>query len=145
MQQRRTVLCFFAVAVSVLASAQTATIGGTITDSSGAAVAGSTVTAKDVSNNATRVVSTGKLGAYSITSLRPGTYEVRAEKETFAVTTAPDVKLTVDQNFTLNLQLQPATVREEVRVSADSLPPPIDLESAQCDPDADAGSSTGYA
>ena len=131
MHLRRTALCFFAVAVSVLTSAQTATIGGTITDSSGAAVAGATLTAKDVSNNATRVVSTSKLGAYSITSLRPGTYEVRVEKETFAVTTAPEVKLTVDQNFTLNLQLQPATVREEVRVSADSLPPPIDLESAQ--------------
>src|SRR5881394_659455 len=56
-----------------------ATLGGTISDASGALIPGVTVTA---TNNATGVVSTAisnEVGVYNLPSLLPGVYKVAAE------------------------------------------------------------------
>src|SRR5260370_34878301 len=52
------------------------TVSGTVKDSTGAVVAGATVTAKNLATGAERNAQSGDNGEYSITGSNPGTYEV---------------------------------------------------------------------
>src|ERR1700739_854678 len=66
-------------------SAQTfrGTILGTVTDSSGAAIAGAAVAVKNVHTGTSRTVSTSEDGTYSVPELPIGTYTVTVEKAGF--------------------------------------------------------------
>jgi len=55
------------------------TVRGTITDASGAVVAGAKVTVTDVLTNTNRVTETNSNGSYQVFGLRPGTYEITVE------------------------------------------------------------------
>ena len=79
-------LVMFAVALlvfsaSALAQAQAtaADLSGTVTDPSGAVVAGATVTAKNIGTNAARTVVSGPDGDYQFIGLPPGEYESRVQ------------------------------------------------------------------
>src|ERR1700693_3713007 len=56
------------------------TILGTVTDSSGAAIAGAAVAVKNVNTGLSRTVSTSEDGTYSVPELPIGTYAVTVEK-----------------------------------------------------------------
>jgi len=77
---------------------QTASINGTVTDSTGALVQHATVTA---TNNA-RSTETETAGVYSLTELVAGPYNLTIEKAGFRLVRFADVSLTVDQTLTLN-------------------------------------------
>jgi protocatechuate 3,4-dioxygenase beta subunit len=67
-----------------LSWAQTAaTVIGTITDPSGAAVAGATVELTDASRHETRRQTANSAGEYSITGVLPGAYSVSAVSQGF--------------------------------------------------------------
>jgi hypothetical protein len=76
-----------------LTGAQTfrGTILGAVTDSSGAAVPGATVTIKNVDTGLTRTVTTTDDGSYAVPELPIGNYSVTAEKSGFktGVVTGP--------------------------------------------------------
>ena len=55
------------------------TIRGTITDTSGAVVAGAKVTVTDVLTSTNRIAQTNSDGSYQVFGLKPGTYEVTIE------------------------------------------------------------------
>jgi hypothetical protein len=112
------------------ALAQTSSILGTITDKSGAVVQNAEVTVRNLATNVTRTATTGATGSYNLTSLAVGPYDVTATKAGFKTFKAVGITLTVDQPLTVNAQLEPGAVSEEVQVHADQLPP-IDLETAQ--------------
>src|SRR5215467_15910168 len=59
-----------------LAQVESGTISGTVHDTSGAVVAGATVTAKNVATSAERTVQTGENGQYILPGLAPGIYEI---------------------------------------------------------------------
>ena len=61
----------------------TGSITGTVTDSSGASIAGATVTIRQVDTNAIRTVTTSDVGSYTVTQLAPGTYSVKVDKTGF--------------------------------------------------------------
>src|SRR6266403_469590 len=67
----------------------TASITGTVTDPSGAAVAGATVTAKDVLRGLTYSAVTNESGIYRISQLAVGDYELRVEKQGFQTALVP--------------------------------------------------------
>ena len=115
---------------SILVSAQTGSISGTVTDTAGAVVPGAEITVRNAASGAIRVVNTGDTGNYSITSLAPGAYEVVAKKASFKAFRVPSINLTVDQVLTVNASLEPGAVTEEVQVQADQLPA-VDLETSQ--------------
>src|SRR5204863_3272544 len=73
------------LAVSNLGIAQqtTATLLGTVTDSSGATVAGVVIKTANVATNALRETITDRSGSYSVPNLPPGSYRVSATKEGF--------------------------------------------------------------
>src|ERR1051326_6559802 len=58
-------------------------ITGSITDESGAAVAGIPVTAEEASSGVRTLTTTEENGAYAFTSLSPGTYTLTVDKQGF--------------------------------------------------------------
>ena len=110
--------------------AQNSALGGTVADSAGAVVSGAEIIATNLATHATRVVTSGGEGSYSITNLPIGMYEVTAKKDTFKTFHAASVQLTVAEVTTVNVNLEPGAVSEEVQVNGDLLPG-VDLETSQ--------------
>jgi Carboxypeptidase regulatory-like domain/TonB dependent receptor-like, beta-barrel len=121
------VLCFVAVLfllVSSTSNAQTfrGTILGTVTDSSGAAVPGVTVTIKNVDTGLTRTVVTSDDGSYSVPELPIGNYNVSAQKEGFKEAVASGVKVEVSSERRVDFTLQPGQLAQRIEVVGEELP-----------------------
>jgi hypothetical protein len=120
----------FCVVLPAQVHAQSTAISGTITDSSGAVVEGAGVTARNLATNVSRAATSSATGAYSITNLEVGTYEITAKKDGFKTFHLPSVELSVAQVSTINAVLLPGSTTEEVVVRAETVAP-IDLETSQ--------------
>src|SRR5690348_1292625 len=93
-----------------------ATVGGTVTDTSGAVIVMAAVSAK---NNATGIVTnatTNTSGAYEFSSLQPGTYTVTATIAGFKTATFNNVALGQGQQVRLNFNMEVAAAGETVSV-----------------------------
>ena len=71
-----------------LAQSTAGRILGTVSDQSGAAVPGATVTVTDTERGTSRTLTTDESGGYVAPDLRPGTYKIRAEMKGFKTTRA---------------------------------------------------------
>src|SRR5690242_888652 len=111
------VLIFSAVG---FAQAVSASLVGTITDSSGAAVPDSKVTITEVNTGVSRAGQTNDSGNYTFSNLRPGTYTVTAEKQGFKKASRANVDVVVDTTVRIDLALQPGEVSETINVSAEA-------------------------
>ena len=116
--------------IASFALAQTGSIQGTVTDSAGAVVQGAEITVRNIGSNALRTVTSTGTGAYSVPTLPVGAYEITVKMASFKTFHAAEVQLTVGQALSLNVQLEPGAVTEEVQVSADQIPA-VDLETSQ--------------
>ena len=113
--------CALALAASPAAAQQTTgNIQGRIVDAQKAAVPGVTVTAKNAATGYTRSEVTDSEGAYRLTSLPIGTYELHAELSGFAPFTNKSVDVNVGQTTDVNVDLKVAGVSESVNVTAES-------------------------
>src|SRR6188474_1484547 len=81
-------------------------IFGSVTDSSGAVLAGVTVTVTQVDTHATESVITNSDGNYIFPALRPGLFSVSSEKMGFRKTVRSGVVLEVNQRARVDLALQ---------------------------------------
>ena len=79
------VLCLIAT-LSALGQTATAELSGSVTDSTGAAVANAKITATNPSTGFSREVRTNQSGAYLFTILQPGVYNLSAEAPGFRKT-----------------------------------------------------------
>lgn len=115
-------LVLFAFGANAEAQTFRGTILGTVTDSSGAAVAGATVTVKNTATGLTRTVSTSTDGSYSAPELPIGPYSVTVEKSGFktGVVSGLTVEVAVDRRA--DVTLQPGDVAQTIEVSGDTLP-----------------------
>src|SRR5467141_3730895 len=115
-------LCF---ALSTLTFSQTsnATLGGTVSDATGALIPGVAITATNTGTGIVTNVLTNESGAYQFASLQTGTYTVSAALPGFQTQTRSGVQLGVSQQVRLNFTLQVGSVATavEVSVSADTL------------------------
>jgi Carboxypeptidase regulatory-like domain len=110
-----------AAVVAVCAAAQdiSATIGGTVLDSSGAAVTGAKVTITNTDRNQViREVNTEAAGTYSAALLPIGVYSVQVEAKGFKTENRSGIVLNADDNLRLNFSLQVGAVSETVEVQA---------------------------
>jgi hypothetical protein len=107
-------------AVGVLAQSQSnaADLQGAVRDPSGAAVAGATVTARNLATNLTRTATTDSDGMYQILSLPPGSYEVTAEATGFSKGRIASATLTVGQRGDLDIPLAVGDVGAVVDISS---------------------------
>ncbi len=118
---KRIFVCAFCVltgALIVAAQLPTATILGTVKDSSGASIAGATLTARDIDTNQTRTTVTAADGSYRFAALTVGNYEVRAEQTGFKVEIHTGITLVVAQQAVIDFSLQLGTVAQQVEVTA---------------------------
>jgi hypothetical protein len=97
-----------------------ATILGTVTDSTGAAVPNATVTIIDTDENVSRTVKTDKSGNYQALDLSAGTYSLKIEAAGFAAEQETGLVLVARQQFRANATLKPGAVQAQVEVDASS-------------------------
>jgi hypothetical protein len=129
-RSRFVLLTLLSLFVTTVAQAQTGSLSGTITDASGGAIPGASVTAKNPATSTTRTGSTDETGAYSIANVPVGQYDITFEKDGFTPLRFEHVELTVAQNLTLNGTLNLGPVSQAVDVSGASVPT-IDMADAQ--------------
>src|SRR5260370_32657356 len=96
----------------------TATLLGTVTDSSGAAVPGAKLRVANLATNVRREAESGAAGNYSIPYLPAGNYQVTITKEGFQAQQIDNVTLQVDQTARLDFSMRVGNVTETVNVSA---------------------------
>jgi hypothetical protein len=109
------VLCF---GISGFAQTESARIQGTVTDATGAAVAGATITVKDSDTGREVTAASNASGNYSVLALLPGRYQVSVGQTNFK-TTQREITLAVAQVATLDFSLEPGAVSETVTVTTD--------------------------
>ena len=106
---------------ATVSSAQVyANISGMITDQSGAAVSGASVTAKSLDTGFSRTVQTDQRGRYRLYALSVGPYEVRVTKTGFEEAIRSGIRLVVGQDATVDLGLHLGQVSEQVVVTEDA-------------------------
>lgn len=110
------VILFIVGATVVSAQLPTAAILGTVKDTSGASVAGATLTARNVDTNQTRTTVSDAAGAYRFAALPVGNYEVRAERTGFAAVVRSGLTLVVSQQAVVDFTLQLGAVSQTVEV-----------------------------
>lgn len=123
------VLCFAVFFLCPFVLAQTASINGTVSDSTGAIIQDATVTVRNTATNAIRVAETSGSGVYNVTELPAGSYEVAVEKTGFASVKFADLVLTVDQALTVNAKLDVGAGQEQITVESATVP--VDTTDAQ--------------
>ena len=120
----RRILVFFALlclaATGLFAQSVNVTTGsvdGRVTDSTGGALPGVTVTATNVDTGLTRNTVTENDGSYSLNLLQPGTYRIVAELAGLGKATVPKVTVSLGNTTKENIKLSPQ-VSETLTVTA---------------------------
>jgi hypothetical protein len=116
--------CLLGLAPGALAQSPTATIGGVVTDSTGAVVPAASVTILNAETGQVRRTTTSD-GRFTAASLQPGRYTVTVQSAGFRTLTVQDVVLGANETRTLDLELQIGSIDESVTVEGSSL---IDAE-----------------
>ena len=104
----------------IVAQITTATLGGTVTDSSGAAVPGAQIEVHNLGTAAVRTVSSEASGRYTVPDLPPGQYEVSASKTGFATSLHKGIVLTVGSQAVSDFSLVVGQQAETVTISAEA-------------------------
>ncbi len=117
------VCLLFGLTAAMLAAQQPGTLlKGVVTDPSGAAIPGATVTATGP-GGAVRVATTGVDGRYQIGGLLPGKYTVRAMAKGFALFESKGLNVsgaaTLDIQLLVALEKQQVTVRDQAHIDVD--------------------------
>ena len=111
------VLCILGFCVVQAGAQVTANLSGRVTDPSGAAIAGATVTAEDTDTGISRTTITSQTGQYELFELPVGRYEVRASKDGFADKVRAGIVLVVGQDATADLALGLGQLKQQVNVN----------------------------
>jgi hypothetical protein len=121
-------LCFVLVPVlSSQVARQTGVIRGIITDNTGAAIPGMTVTAEGPALMGSIESISDASGSYRLVNLPPGTYTVTAILAGFKTVKQPGIIVQIGQTYTVNLQTETSTLEEEITVTAAA--PVVDVQS----------------
>lgn len=110
---------------SLRAQVAGATLRGTVTDASGAAIPNSKVSIKNTATGVTRDVTSDAVGLYSSPNLLPGNYEVTTSAPGFSTQVQTGITLEVGASQVLNISLRVGQVAQEVQVT--SAAPTVEL------------------
>jgi len=117
---------------AAIASAQeiTGSIVGTVSDKSGAVIAGATVTVENADKNdvVVRILSTNDKGEYVAPFLPIGHYTLIAQAQGFRKIERRGLTLNVNDVLTTDFSLEPGSVTETVKVEAEASP--VELQTA---------------
>lgn len=116
-------------ALSVWGQQDRGLISGTITDSTGAVVAGAQVVAKQTQTNASFSSQSSATGDYALPSLPIGAYTIRIEKSGFKAFVAREVNVSASGNVRVDAVLEVGSTQQSVEIVADAAQ--IQLENAK--------------
>ncbi len=116
--------------IPAAAHAQTgaASLTGLVTDASGAAVPGATVTATDQATNVIYTGTSNESGSYTVSSLPVGTYVVTAELPGFKKSSTRPIAFEAKQVARLDFKLEMGAIAETVEVTTET--PVLQTETA---------------
>ena len=95
-------------------------LSGRVTDQTGAAVSGATITAINQDTGSSRTAITNQYGGYQLVELPIGRYELHAKKDGFAESIQSGIVLVVGEDATANVALKVGNVTEQVKVVANT-------------------------
>ncbi len=123
---------FVALLFATAAFAQSGTSGvnGTVTDQTGAVVAGATVTLTNTEKGFSRSVVTGDAGDYSFASILPDTYTIEVQAAGFKKAVQTDIRALIDNPIKVNIGLEVGDVGEIVTVTASSIDSIVNTQDA---------------
>ncbi len=110
-------------------SKETGAVRGVVADEQGNPLPGVAVTLSSESLMGLRTFITDANGEYRFPALPPGEYKVKAELNGFGTVVREKIRVNTTATLTLDIQLKPATVSEEVTVTAQS--PTVDVKSTE--------------
>jgi hypothetical protein len=113
-------LCVFSSYIRAQNAISTGSISGQVTDASGGAVVGATVTAASEEAGVKLTTKTNGTGFFSFPSLRVGAYGVRVTETGFKTAVVNSVQVQVGQNAAANVTLQVGEVTQSVTVTAEA-------------------------
>ena len=114
-------LAAFVVLFAVQGFAQEATIVGTVTDPSGAAVANATVTLTNNDTGVQRTIPTNSDGQYVAPDLHIGHYTVTANATGFKLAQEHNITLNVGDRTRIDFKLEVGSTQEQVTVEANAI------------------------
>src|SRR5437762_348630 len=114
---------------SARASAQEASIIGSVSDETKAVLPGATVTAVSLETGVPTAAVSDERGQYRLLRLLAGRYKMQAELQGFASIIVPEVELLVGQNASVPFVLKLAQVTETVTITGET--PLVDISSSQ--------------
>jgi hypothetical protein len=109
------------VLLPVFGQSDASRLVGTVKDPSGAVVPNVSITLTNEKTGQERKVASDSNGYYIAPNLSPSTYKIAAQGAGFGLWQASGVALSVGQERTLDISLQPASVTSEVNVSGGEL------------------------
>ena len=112
----------------LLGQAVTATLLGTVTDSTGASVANAKVTATAAGTGALHLSVTNESGNFTFPDLQPGPYSVTVEAKSFKKATQENIDLASNSSTRVDLTLVPGNASETVVVT--TAPPLLQTDRA---------------
>jgi hypothetical protein len=104
------------------------TLVGNVTDSSGAAIIGATVTATNLGTNIAKTATTDNAGIYRLNDLSAGTYKVAISAKSFGSTEGLGIVVQANDVQRFDAQLNPASVGQTITVTA--APPDLQTDTA---------------
>ena len=116
------------LSVTAFAQSYTGGIRGVVTDGSGAALPGASVTLTDEATSQTRTATTDSVGAYAFRAIQPSTYALRIEAPGFSASDRTHIALATQDFLTLDVSLTLGATAEVVQVSAEA--PLVDASTA---------------
>jgi Carboxypeptidase regulatory-like domain/TonB dependent receptor-like, beta-barrel len=108
--------CVFAA--TAFGQTTTGSISGTVTDPTGAVVAGATITVNNPATGAERSVESNEQGAFNVAALQPGKYTITVDAKGFKKAVSRDIIVTVTQVAAVTIPLEIGSASETVTVSA---------------------------
>jgi hypothetical protein len=97
-------------------------IVGTISDTTGAVIAGVRVTVTNTATGVTRRTTTGSDGFYQVLALPIGNYKVTAEHEGFRTLISSEQKLLINQALRIDIKMEVGAINQTIEVGAQAAP-----------------------
>jgi hypothetical protein len=88
----RYLIVFILTALSLSAQSTTATLVGTVRDSSGGVIPGAALAVRNSNTNQVKNLTTGPEGEFTVPDLEPGSYEVSVEHPGYGGSSKPDCR-----------------------------------------------------
>jgi hypothetical protein len=114
------VVALFALSPKLRCQNIAGTIAGTVSDTSGAAVANASVTLTNLGTAAKRTVQSGSSGEYTFVNILPGRYRLEGEKSGFKKFVREPISVDIESGLRVDIALSVGAQSETVEVSGEA-------------------------